>query len=103
MADIKVRGVPDHIFEWHKRAARREGISLEERMRRLLQEEYLECRRELVSELDALCAKLARRTGTLPDSTPLIREAREEMESRFDVRGGRKRRSEVARSGRRTA
>ncbi len=103
MADIKVRRVPDHILDWHRAEAGREGISLEERIRRVLHEEYVRSRRELVAEMDALCAKLEKRTGALSDSTPLIREIREDMESRFDVRRGRERRGEVARTRRRTA
>lgn len=96
MADVKIRNVPDWLVEWHKQKAASEGISLEERLRKLLHESMIEQRRKILKRLDALCAEIEKETGTLPDSTPLIREARQEMEERFDVRGGRQRSRQVA-------
>ncbi len=100
MADVKIRNVPDWLVEWHKQRAASEGISLEERLRQLLHEEMIEQRRKILRKLDTLCAAIEQESGTLPDSTPLIREARQEMEERFDVRGRRQRSHQVARSRR---
>lgn len=96
MADVKIRNLPDWLVEWHKQRAASEGISLEQRLRRLLHEDMMRQRREIVRLLDSLCAEIERETGTLPDSTPLIREARREMEERFDVRPRRQRGRQVA-------
>lgn len=96
MADVKIRNLPDWLVEWHKQKAAIEGISLEERLRRLLFENVAEQRRKILKRLDALCAEIEKETGTLPDSTPLIREARREMEERFDVRDRRQRGRQVA-------
>lgn len=103
MADIKIRNLPDWIMNWHRRQAEKEGVSLEEHIRRALQEDVMEDRRKLVAKLDAHCAQIEARTGILADSTPLIREAREEMEGKFDARPGRQRGGEVVRPRRKTA
>lgn len=103
MADVKIRNLPDWIINWHKKRAEKEGVSLEEHLRAALKEDVMEDRRRLVADLDKLVAEIRAETGVLPDSTPLIREAREEMERKFDARLGRKRGREVVRSRRKTA
>jgi len=103
MADIKIRNLPDWLVEWYRQQATRDGVSLEEYLRRALHEIPRIRRVEIARELDALCTKIRKRTGELPDSTPLIREIREEMEKKGDVCSGRERGREVARSRRKTA
>lgn len=103
MADVKVRNLPDWLVEWYRQQAAREGISLEECLRQALHEIPRIRRQEIARKLDALCARIGKRTGTLPDSTPLIREIREEMERKGDVGSGRQRGREVARPRRKTA
>lgn len=78
-------------------------MSLEEHLRVALKEDVTEDRRRLVAEWDKLRAEIEKATGILPDSTPLIREAREEMERKSDRSSGRLRRGEEARSRRKTA
>lgn len=63
----------------------------------------MEDRRRLVAELDKLVADIQAVTGILPDSTSYIREAREEMERKFDARHGRQRGREVVRPRRKPA
>lgn len=103
MADVKIRNLPDWLVDWHKRQAAGDGVSLEERLRGLLNDSAMEGRRKLAEKLDARCARIEAKTGVLADSTPLIREAREEMEAKFDARRGRQRGGEVVRSRRKTA
>ena len=103
MADVKIRNVPDWIMNWHKKRAEKEGVSLEEHLRVALKEDVMEDRRKLVAKLDKLRAEIEKVTGILPDSTPSIREAREEMERKFDRSSGRERRGEVVRPRRKTA
>jgi len=98
VADIKIRNLPDWILNWHRLAAERKGVSLEEHLRRALLDDAMEDRRRLVEKLDRLRAEIQAETGELPDSAPLIREARQEMETQFDVRRRRRRRAGVARS-----
>lgn len=80
MADVKVRNLPDWLVEWHKREAARQGVSLEQRLRTVLEEPYRSERRKLVQLLDDLAAEIRRKCGTLPSSVPLIRAVRKEME-----------------------
>jgi len=80
VADVKVRNLPDWLVEWHKREAARQGVSLEQRLRAVLEEPYRSERRKLIQLLDGLAAETRRKCGTLPSSVPLIRAIRKEME-----------------------
>jgi plasmid stability protein len=80
VADVKVRNLPDWLVEWHKREAARQGVSLEQRLRTVLEEPYRSERRKLIQLLDGLAAETRRKCGTLPSSVPLIRAIRKEME-----------------------
>ena len=96
MADVKIRNLPDWLVDWYKRRAEDAGVSLEEHLRKTLHDGYFENRRRIALELDQQCDKIRARTGVLPDSTPLIREARQELEAKFDARPGRQRGGQVA-------
>ncbi|MGQ9918225.1 MAG: FitA-like ribbon-helix-helix domain-containing protein [Bryobacteraceae bacterium] len=80
MADVKVRHLPDWLVEWHKREAARQGVSLEQRLRTVLEDPYRSERRRLLKLLDDLAAETRRKCGKLPSSAPLIRAIRKEME-----------------------
>ncbi|GEM_PF-4462852 len=34
MADVKIRNVPDWVVNWHRKRVEKEGVSLEEHLRR---------------------------------------------------------------------
>jgi len=78
MADVKIRKLDDWVVESFRARARQAGRSLEEELRQLLTETVRERRRRLVTELDELNAELREKYGELPDSTPLIREERDQ-------------------------
>lgn len=103
MADMKVRNLPDWLVECYGREAAREGVSLEESLRRALQDIPRLRGMALARRLDGLAFKIRKDAGVLPDSTPLIREVREEMEEKGDVGHRRERSRQVARAGRKTA
>lgn len=103
MADVKIRNLPDWLVDWHKRRAEAAGVSLEEHLRKLLHEGYFESRRRVAAELDRQCDAIQERTGVLPDSTPLIRDARQELEAKFDARPRRQRGAQVANTRRKLA
>jgi len=96
VADVKIRNLPDWLVDWHKRRAEAAGVSLEEHLRQLLERERADRIRQLAAISQEHCDRIQRRTGILPDSTPLIREARMELEAKFDPRPRRKRSSQVA-------
>ena len=58
--------------------ARKAGRSLEEDLRQCLTEAARERRRRFIAELDELNARLREKYGELADSTPLIREDRDQ-------------------------
>jgi plasmid stability protein len=78
VADVKIRKLDDWVVESFRARARQAGRSLEEELRQLLTETARERRRRLVAELDELNAELREKYGELPDSTPLIREERDQ-------------------------
>lgn len=80
VADVKVRNLPDWLVEWHKREAERLGVSLEQRLRKVLEEPFRSERRKLVQLLDELAAETRRKCGPMTSSVPLIRAIRKEME-----------------------
>lgn|GEM_PF-3160603 len=81
MADVKVRNLPDWLVEWHKREAAKQGMSLEQRLRNVLEAPYRSERRKLIQLIDELAAETRRKCGTLTSSVPLIRAVRKEMEN----------------------
>ena len=78
MADVKIRRLDDWVVESFRARARQAGRSLEEELRQHLTETARERRRRFAAELEELNAKLREKYGELPDSTPLIREERDQ-------------------------
>ena len=79
MADVKIRKLDDWVVEAFRARARHAGRSLEDELRQFLTDAAREWRDRLVEELDALNERLRSKYGELPDSTPSIREARDEL------------------------
>ncbi len=79
MADVKIRKLPDHVVEHHKRKAEQAGRSLEEELRVFLTEDVTAKRLALLDRADRTRAKIKKRHGVLSDSTADIREERERM------------------------
>ncbi|GIU73271.1 MAG: hypothetical protein KatS3mg004_0358 [Bryobacteraceae bacterium] len=80
MADIKGRNLPDRLVEWHRQRAAGEGISLEQRIRMVIEDAYKAEKRRLRRCLDQLAEETRRKCGELPGSVPLIRAIRRDME-----------------------
>lgn len=80
MADVKIRNLPDWLVEWHKQKAASEGISLEQRLRVVIEESYTAEKRKILKRLDRLAAETRRKCGELSSSVPIIRTIRKEME-----------------------
>jgi plasmid stability protein len=79
MADVKIRKLPDHVVEHHKRKAEAAGRSLEEELRVFLTEDVMAKRKYWSDRLRKTREKIRKRHGVLSDSTPDIREERERM------------------------
>jgi plasmid stability protein len=77
MADVKIRGLNDHLVAFYKQRAANRGVSLEEELRETLASVREAQMRALVSHLEALHAEQIRKYGILPDSTPGIRAERD--------------------------
>lgn len=78
MADVKIRKLDDWVVQSFRAQARRAGRSLEEELRQTLTEVARARRAALVDEINAFRESLRARYGTMTDSTPLIREIRDE-------------------------
>jgi plasmid stability protein len=79
MADVKIRNLEDWVVSSFRARARAAGRSLEEELRQFLTEAVRERRKRLVDQLDAFAEQLRAEYGEMPDSTPLIREGRDEL------------------------
>lgn len=75
---VKIRKLPDWVIEAHKARAEKAGVSLEEELRRLLTESALRPQLEFAGKAAAWAAQLQARYGTFSDSTPLIRQDRDD-------------------------
>ncbi len=78
MADVKIRKLDDWVVQSFRAQARRAGRSLEEELRQTLTEVARARRAALVDEINAFRESLRARYGMMTDSTPLIREIRDE-------------------------
>lgn len=78
MADVKIRKLDDWVVESFRARAKQGGRSLEDELRRFLTDAARERRERFVAELDELNARLREKYGELPDTTPLIREERDQ-------------------------
>jgi plasmid stability protein len=78
MADVKIRKLDDWVVHSFRAQAERAGRSLEAELRLTLTEVARERRAALVGEINAFRDGLRARYGQMLDSTPLIREIRED-------------------------
>jgi plasmid stability protein len=79
MADVKIRKLEDWVVACFRARARQAGRSLEEELRQFLTEAARERRQRFADELDAFTEQLRSKYGEMPDSTPLIREGRDDF------------------------
>lgn len=78
MAEIRVRNLPDWLVEWYKDSAQQQGKTLEGYMREMLQDSALSQQSAFAAELQQGLDQLAKKYAVMSDSTPLIREMRDE-------------------------
>jgi plasmid stability protein len=78
VGELRIRDVDDDIVVELKRQAKRHGRTLGEELRELLSEQVRRPRREIADRLSALTESIREKHGTLPDSTTLIRQMRDE-------------------------
>jgi plasmid stability protein len=78
MPDVKIRRLPEWVLEALEARARQAGRSLEEELRVLLTEAATRSRQGCLENLAAFREQLRRRYGSMSDSTPLIRQDRQE-------------------------
>lgn len=78
MPDVKIRRLPEWVVVALKARAKQAGRSLEEELRVLLTETAARSRQDCIGELAAFREQLRRRYGLMNDSTPLIREDRQQ-------------------------
>lgn len=81
MADVKIRNLPDWLVEWHKKRAESEGISLEQRLRIVIEDSYRAEKRRLLKRLEKLAEETRRRCGELSSSVPVIQAIRRDTEN----------------------
>ena len=77
MADVKVRKLDDWVVASYKSRAERAGRSLEEELRVTLTDVVAQDRASLMARIEEHQRLMREKYGTLPDSTPLIREDRD--------------------------
>lgn len=78
MADVKIRRLDEWVVEAFRARAKQAGRSLEEELRQTLTEVARMRRTALVDEINAFREGLKARYGEMADSTPLIRQMRED-------------------------
>jgi plasmid stability protein len=79
MADVRIRHLDDWVVASFRARARQAGRTLEEELREFLTEAARERRRRFADKLEAFSEQLRAKYGEMPDSTPLIREGRDEF------------------------
>lgn len=77
MADVKVRKLEERVVDFHRRKAEKAGHSLEAELRRVLTDAAIADRRKMAREIARRLARMRKKYGVLPDSTPGIRAERE--------------------------
>jgi plasmid stability protein len=78
MAEMRVRNLPDWLVEWYKDSAEQQGKTLEGFMRQMLHDSALSKQAAFAARLQEGLDQLAEKYDVMPDSTPLIREMRDE-------------------------
>lgn len=79
MADISIRKLDDFVAMALKQRAQAHGVSLEEEIRRTLRDGVLKSRADFSEDLRRMREEIRAKFGTLPDSTQMLREERDEM------------------------
>lgn len=79
MTSVRIRNLDERVVTELKDRAKRHGNTLENELRALLTEEAFRPRREAAERAAKLCESIRAKVGTLPDSTPLIREWRDSL------------------------
>ena len=79
MAEVKIRNLDDWVLASYRARAQSAGRSVEEELRHVLTEAALAARREWAEKLRQLHAEMEAKYGVLEDSTPGIREERDQM------------------------
>lgn len=77
MADVKIRNLDDRLHDLYRRMAEANGVSLEEQLRRVLDDYVKYERKTMVEEIRKGLAEMREKYGVLPDSTPGIRADRD--------------------------
>lgn len=83
MAQALIRRIDDNVLADYKAEAKRKGRSLEAELRELIERNRPK-RRLTPLEREALSNRIVAGQRLQPDSTPLIREFREMLASRFE-------------------
>ncbi|NJL51215.1 MAG: hypothetical protein HC930_01540 [Hydrococcus sp. SU_1_0] len=78
MADLRVRNLPEWVVSFYKESSQEHGSTLEGFMRKKLIADVLSQQAAFADEVRQGLAEVAAKYGTLPDSTDLIREIRDE-------------------------
>lgn len=78
MADLRVRNLPEWVVDCYKEEAKERGKTLEGFMRQKLTTDVLASQASLADELENNLDAMAEKYGIMPDSTPLLRELREQ-------------------------
>lgn len=78
MADLRVRKLDDEVVMLLKDRAKREGTSVEAILRKVITDEAQRPKREMLASLRKYHEEFRAKHGVLPDSTPGIREERDQ-------------------------
>jgi plasmid stability protein len=78
MTDVRIRNVDAWVLDSLRFRAREHGNSLEGELRELLRKEAMRPKEELAEELRRMRDELREKYGIFSDSTPVIREMRDE-------------------------
>lgn len=77
--EVRVRNVEEWVVEWHRQVAKREGLTLEGELRKILTQAALDSRRAIATEMRKDLDESRGRYGVLSDSAPGIRDERERL------------------------
>lgn len=78
MTDVKIRKLEDWVVETHRATAAAAGRSLEEELRRIVTDAALRPQHDFARRVREIQDEMYRKYGEMPDSTPLIREDRDQ-------------------------
>lgn len=79
MTEVRVRNLEEWVVQALRARARGKGRSLEAELREVLQEEAMRSRLDFARKAEERMGWLQAKYGMMPDSTPLIRESRDEI------------------------